>query len=530
MFVSVITLILPISGHAQYFKANTAPNPTLFLWQPPADEINPYWGRDIYRHFQFKAYRDSAFYTDIYNANYDNKLLNELTLQSYYANFHVKFFQPAFELVVNKTTNRDIFFFLDSCRQSSNQMLSLIPQSWSRIRPCVRLREANFCMRSKALSYYYNYSTAPNQSFPSNECSAGWLTGLLMSTLNPWKADTIMSRAYRHGWCRQVSGGMWASDVDASRQLGTVAFANLMTLPNFRNRLRVLQQKTASLVRASNHIPQRFSSSPTGPTIDELLSDDSLMTRLAATIPVIGDESDGAFQADLSYYMTMKSLRDSIDLVELLSSSVEDPEAPSFAYIGLLGVSIDPHKTPCIYKLMTSVENCCDILCQTIQDRSVQRRRPYELFGHDAVTLEDLDGLSHHSSYPSYHASAGLATALTLMMIVPEQRDTLLKMGYQFGANRVIAGTSWLSDLEAGRIAGCIAVGIVASGSDFLDLLEAAQIEYHERHDIVITENPTIRPDQEAKEDTQLFTIDGRPANSHSRGILVGKGRKYLKP
>ena len=74
-----------------------------------------------------------------------------------------------------------------------------------------------------------------------------------------------------------------------------------------------------------------------------------------------------------------------------------------------------------------------------------------------------------------------------------------------------------------------MAVGVVASGSDFLDLLEAAQIEYHDRHDVVITDNPDIHADP-GKEHTRLFTIDGKPATSHSRGILVGKGRKVLVP
>ena len=515
-------------AHAQsYFNSSDTPDPTKFLAQPSADENNPFWARDIYRHFQFKAYRDSAFYSDIYNANFDYKL-NETYLQAYYALYHVKFFQPAFDLVVNKNTNKDIFYFLDSCRKSCNQMIALIPDTWQRLRPCVRLREANFCMYRNANDYSKDYTFAPRLSFPSREGAGGWLTGLLMSTLNPWSADTIMSRAYRHGWCRQVSGGMWASDVDMSRQLGTVAFAHLMSLPRFRNRLRTMQLKTAGLLYASNLIPPRFAPGP-GPSIDERLADDSLMTRLANAIPLIEDETDGGFQTDLSHYIAMKSLRDSIDINQLLVSSVDDIDNSTTAFVNLIGVGINPITTPSMYKLVSSVEMCCDKLCQMVQAGAVKRRRPYELFGDEAITLEDLDVLSQRSSYPSFHASSGLATALMLMMIVPEQCDTLLKVGYQYGANRTLAGTSWLSDLEAGRLIGCMAVGVVASGSDFLDLLEAAQIEYHDRHDVVITDNPDIHADP-GKEHTRLFTIDGKPATSHSRGILVGKGRKVLVP
>ena len=72
-------------------------------------------------------------------------------------------------------------------------------------------------------------------------------------------------------------------------------------------------------------------------------------------------------------------------------------------------------------------------------------------------------------------------------------------------------------------------MGLIASGSDFLDLLEMAQAEYRERHDIIITENPEIPIDAKPA-DRRLYPIDGRPATSASRGILVGNGSKILVP
>ena len=96
-------------------------------------------------------------------------------------------------------------------------------------------------------------------------------------------------------------------------------------------------------------------------------------------------------------------------------------------------------------------------------------------------------------------------------------------------AHRAIGGSNWHSDIVAGRLAGCMALSVVASGSDFLDLLESARVEYDSWHGEIITDSPSIRQDS-SQNDKQLYTIDGRPATPNSRGILVGRNRKVLVP
>lgn len=533
----ILTLLIAVIAtvadcHAQYFKADYAPDPAAFMMPRQADEQNPFWAHDMYRHFMLKSCRDSAIYADVYKANYDNKLTSELTLQSYYANYHLKLFEPAFGLVVNKLNNKDIFYFLDSCRQSSNQMLTLVPDEWQRTRPCARLREVNFAMRRQAHEYTNNVSYAPNLSFPSNEGTAGWLTGLLLSTLNPWQTDTIMSRAYQHGWFREVSGGMWATDVDDSRELGTVVFARLMSMPRFRNRLRVLQHNNWPLLQPDPHgtlTPSPRALSSVVPTIDDQLANDSLFVRLARHIPVNDTESSGGFQSDLQRYATLATLRDSVAVSDMLGSSSDDYLNPIDFFTPVTDFIANPRQTPSLYKLLTSMLTGCEQLCLLAQDQSVERRRPFDVFQQDPLTLEDTDQLRAQSDYPSYRAAAGMAVALTLMMLDPVQCDTIMHLGYQYGLYRAIGGSNWHSDIVAGRLAGCMAVSVVASGSDFLDLLESARVEYDSWHGEIITDSPSIRQDS-SQNDKQLYTIDGRPATPNSRGILVGRNRKVLVP
>ena len=518
--IILLVTVLAVTGvcHAQFFKAATATDPTLFLPTPYPDESNPYWAQDIYCHYESKKDRDSIYVDAIKLVTYDYRSTSESMPRTYFIN-HLKFFQHSFGLTLNGSTNAALFNFLDSCRMSSNQMLTLIPESWYRTRPCVRLREATFGTFRTAQNYYYNYASSPNNSFPSNETTYGWLTSMIMSCLNPWSADTILASGMRHGWLRHVSGVMWYSDINTSRQLGTVAFAQLMSMPKFRTRLRSMQVTTSALLGHADYAA----------TINELLTNDTLIAKMASIIPPIGDERHGEYMSDMAWYQALKPLRDSLATGDLLGSGILDVENALDAVHPVLGININPDQTPCLYYLYRSRENCCEQLCDLVSERSPQRRRPYDLFGHPPYTLENLSELEGYSSYPSLKASTGLATSLLISMVVPSRRDTLLQIGYQYGLYRAIAGTSWYSDIDAGRVTGCLALAIIASGSDFIDLLEEARQEYVERHDHIITEVTGVKTDS-VNAPNQLFTIDGRPATPHSHGILVGKGHKVFVP
>lgn len=54
-------------------------------------------------------------------------------------------------------------------------------------------------------------------------------------------------------------------------------------------------------------------------------------------------------------------------------------------------------------------------------------------------------------SYPSGHATRGLAMAMVLADLVPERREALLAQGRLVGVDRVIGGVHYPSDIEAGQ-------------------------------------------------------------------------------
>ncbi len=70
------------------------------------------------------------------------------------------------------------------------------------------------------------------------------------------------------------------------------------------------------------------------------------------------------------------------------------------------------------------------------------------------------------ASYPSGHATRGMADALILAELVPEARQALLDRGQRIGFDRVVAGVHFPSDVLAGRILGqAVARALLADGA-----------------------------------------------------------------
>ena len=83
---------------------------------------------------------------------------------------------------------------------------------------------------------------------------------------------------------------------------------------------------------------------------------------------------------------------------------------------------------------------------------AIARPRPY-------TVKPDLATFGHRSgstSYPSGHATFGYLAATVLARLVPEKRRALFAFAASYGENRMIAGTHFPSDLEAGKIAAAV--------------------------------------------------------------------------
>lgn len=80
-------------------------------------------------------------------------------------------------------------------------------------------------------------------SYPSGHTAAGWAWGLILSEINPSRADTLLRRGLEFGQSRVICNAHWQSDVDAGRTMGAATVAKLHTNAAFLADLKAARKE-----------------------------------------------------------------------------------------------------------------------------------------------------------------------------------------------------------------------------------------------------------------------------------------------
>lgn len=102
------------------------------------------------------------------------------------------------------------------------------------------------------------------------------------------------------------------------------------------------------------------------------------------------------------------------------------------------------------------------------------RPRPYmaDKDVHPCVKEEDMG-----ESYPSGHATAGVAMSVVLAAMVPEKKGEIFARGRAFAYNRMVAGVHYRSDMEAGILSGTLVAERLLEDASFAKDLAQAKKE-----------------------------------------------------
>jgi acid phosphatase (class A) len=95
-----------------------------------------------------------------------------------------------------------------------------------------------------------------------------------------------------------------------------------------------------------------------------------------------------------------------------------------------------------------------------------------------------------NASYPSGHATRGMAQALVLAELFPEKREAILEIGRKIGWDRVLIGKHFPTDVYAGRVLGQAIVREMMKSEAFQRDLAAAKAEVREVKAAVQTLQP----------------------------------------
>ncbi|MCM1078123.1 MAG: phosphatase PAP2 family protein [Bacteroidales bacterium] len=98
------------------------------------------------------------------------------------------------------------------------------------------------------------------------------------------------------------------------------------------------------------------------------------------------------------------------------------------------------------------------------------RHRPYQHFNESTPIPED-EHPADFTSYPSGHTVRAWAAAMLLTAIYPESGTEIMRIGYDLGASRTIAGFHYQSDVDAARLCAGAGFARLCAKKSFLKAL-----------------------------------------------------------
>lgn len=140
-------------------------------------------------------------------------------------------FSEPFGMTISEQTTPAIYRMLYVALITADQMSRLPKKEYRRIRPYVYFGEPTVYPPDEE-------ELRHNGSYPSGHTIEGWSMALLLTELNPERADTILARGYMYGQSRVIAGYHWQSDVDAGRLVASAAVARLHADKRFEKLMR----------------------------------------------------------------------------------------------------------------------------------------------------------------------------------------------------------------------------------------------------------------------------------------------------
>ena len=156
-------------------------------------------------------------------------------------------------------------------------------------------------------------------------------------------------------------------------------------------------------------------------------------------------------------------------------ADVNFPEAAG-AFSCAVNAPITEKDTPYLYQLLRRVASDAGYAGDSAKD-AYKRNRPFVVNKQPPCTPEDMNRLGADRSYPSGHASTGMAWSLVLAELAPDRSVPILKRGQAYGESRVVCNMHWNSDVTQGRFVGTYSYARLQANAEFQSDMRMARKE-----------------------------------------------------
>ena len=224
-----VLMMAAVSATAQskaepYFSFRELPN--MLKWCPaPPDTVGAAFAYDIMQYMWGKQMRQNKERAEI--AIRDAVYSLECIMQE---------FSEPLGLKMSEEETPEIYTLLRDAKATCENISGFPKYYYKRIRPFMRFHE-------HTATPQFEPDLRRNFSYPSGHTILGWCSALLLSEINPERADTILTRGMMYGESRVIVGAHWQSDVDAGRLAAAAAYARMHTSERFLKQMQLARQE-----------------------------------------------------------------------------------------------------------------------------------------------------------------------------------------------------------------------------------------------------------------------------------------------
>ena len=225
LMMMAVFMVTAVCAQAQsdadpYFTTKEMPD--MLKWCPaPPDTVGTHFAYDIMQYFWGKEMRNCKERADI-----------AIRDAVYGLDCIIREFSEPFGLTISKEETPEIYKVMRDGTATCDSICTLPKRYYMRKRPFMRFHEQTLTPDDEP-------ALSRNGSYPSGHTLLGWSSALLLSEINPERADTILARGLMYGDSRVIVGAHWQSDVDAGRLAASVAYARLHTSERFLSQMRL---------------------------------------------------------------------------------------------------------------------------------------------------------------------------------------------------------------------------------------------------------------------------------------------------
>ena len=219
--------IITTDPNAAFFPIDYIPDAAKYLPDPPVIGTVPF-AYDVNQHITNSKKRST---------NEGKSAIEDIELS---IERMCTIYSPAFGKTISPTATPQIYKLINRTLLTGESACYLAKAKFVRLRPYYLFNEPPAFIHSGDPVYSEQFVST---SYPSGHSCQAWLVAMLLAEINSSNAEAVLSRGYKYGQSRVITGYHWQSDVESGRLLASAIYAHLHASDEFMKMMNLARKE-----------------------------------------------------------------------------------------------------------------------------------------------------------------------------------------------------------------------------------------------------------------------------------------------